>query len=61
MAATKPDTKLSFYINGKKETLETHEFHPRMTLIEYLREKAIGLTGARAPRPHAAPWTGWTG
>jgi xanthine dehydrogenase molybdopterin-binding subunit B/xanthine dehydrogenase iron-sulfur cluster and FAD-binding subunit A len=34
-------------VNGKKETLEAYELNPRMTLLEYLREKAIGLTGTK--------------
>ena len=42
------DSKLTFFLNGKRTVLEGHEFHPRMTLLDYLREGAIGLTGTKA-------------
>eukprot|EP01050_Picozoa_sp_SAG11_P020157 SAG11_NODE_3350_length_2507_cov_3.084302_6_plen_148_part_00 len=30
---------LNFFLNGDKVTLADHEVHPRMTLLDYLREK----------------------
>eukprot|EP01045_Picozoa_sp_COSAG04_P005130 COSAG04_NODE_233_length_19175_cov_5.793196_3_plen_481_part_00 len=42
-----PPSALTFWVNGEKTVLQPHEIHPRMTLVEYLREKAVGLTGTK--------------
>jgi xanthine dehydrogenase small subunit len=39
---------LTFFVNGRREVLQDHEVNPRMTLLEFLREKAHGLTGTKA-------------
>ena len=44
---------LTFFLNGDNIELMAHEIHPRMTLLDYLREKTP-LTGA-TPAPCPAP------
>jgi aerobic-type carbon monoxide dehydrogenase small subunit (CoxS/CutS family) len=49
-------SSITFFLNGKKITLEASQVHPRMMLSEYLREHTQ-LTGTKVRGKHQQFYT----